>query len=191
MCGRYYEDEESIRFLRSFADCKKEQVFQKRDVTPAQSAAVLCREGNHIAVHNMVWGFPGLGRRALVINARAESAMEKKMFRDNILHRRCVIAARGFYEWSRSKEKYTFERIDSDGLFLAGCFGMYDSQERFVILTTEANPSVKPIHDRMPLILEREEIKQWLLDDHIIEHILHKTPIMLKRGTEYEQLTFF
>lgn len=193
MCGRYYEDEKSIRSLETFTNHleEKETDWQMRDVTPVQTAVVLCRENDHIAGRRMLWGFPGFHGKGCIINARAESAMEKKMFRDSMRHRRCVIAAKGFYEWSKAREKYTFERKDSDVLFLAGCFKMQEGQERFVILTTQANASVEPVHDRMPLILEREEVETWILDDQAAEHLLHKTPVLLESGAEYEQLSFF
>ena len=193
MCGRYYEDEKSIRSLETFTNHleEKEADWQLRDVTPVQTAVVLCRENDHIAGRRMLWGFPGFHGKGCIINARAESAMEKKMFRDSMRHRRCVIAAKGFYEWSKAREKYTFERKDSDVLFLAGCFKMQEGQERFVILTTQANASVEPVHDRMPLILEREEVETWILDDQAAEHLLHKTPVLLESGAEYEQLSFF
>ena len=193
MCGRYYEDEKSIRSLETFTNHleEKEADWQMRDVTPAQTAVVLCRENDHIAGRRMLWGFPGFHGKGCIINARAESAVEKKMFRDSVLHRRCVIAAKGFYEWSKAREKYTFERKDSDVLFLAGCFKMQEGQECFVILTTQANASVEPVHDRMPLILEREEVETWILDDQAAEHLLHKTPVLLESGAEYEQLSFF
>ncbi len=193
MCGRYYEDEKSIRSLETFTNHleEKEADWQMRDVTPVQTAVVLCRENDHIAGRRMLWGFPGFHGKGCIINARAESAMEKKMFRDSMRHRRCVIAAKGFYEWSKAREKYTFERKDSDVLFLAGCFKMQEGQERFVILTTQANASVEPVHDRMPLILEREEVETWILDDQAAEHLLHKTPVLLESGAEYEQLSFF
>ena len=193
MCGRYYEDEKSIRSLKTFANHLEEEEagWQERDVTPAQIAVVLCRENDHIAGRRMLWGFPGFHGKGCIINARAESAMEKKMFRDSMRHRRCVIAAKGFYEWSKAREKYTFERKDSDVLFLAGCFKMQEGQECFVILTTQANASVEPVHDRMPLILEREEVETWILDDKAAEYLLHKMPVLLERSTEYEQLSFF
>ena len=193
MCGRYYEDEKSIRSLETFTNHleEKEADWQMCDVTPVQTAVVLCRENDHIAGRRMLWGFPGFHGKGCIINARAESAMEKKMFRDSMRHRRCVIAAKGFYEWSKAREKYTFERKDSDVLFLAGCFKIQEGQERFVILTTQANASVEPVHDRMPLILEREEVETWILDDQAAEHLLHKTPVLLESGAEYEQLSFF
>ena len=76
-------------------------------------------------------------------------------------------------------------------MFMAGFYGRYEDGDRFVILTTAANASMKPVHDRMPLLLERDEAAGWVLDDGKTEAILHKVPCLLERRTEYEQLTLF
>ena len=60
-----------------------------------------------------------------------------------------------------------------------------------MILTTKANASMKPVHDRMPLILEEKEIAPWIFDDKKAEDLLHKTPCLLERRSDYEQLTMF
>lgn len=62
---------------------------------------------------------------------------------------------------------------------------------RVVILTTRANASMEPVHDRMPLILEENEIAPWILNGERARDILHKTPCLLERRTEYEQLSLF
>ena len=74
---------------------------------------------------------------------------------------------------------------------MAGCYNWYEDQERFVILTTDANPSVAPVHNRMPLILEAEELKNWMFDDQATESLLHKTPVLLEQRAEYEQMRLF
>jgi putative SOS response-associated peptidase YedK len=74
---------------------------------------------------------------------------------------------------------------------MAGCFQSFQGEERFVILTTQANASVSPVHHRMPLVLEKNEIENWIFDDQSVEFILHKTPPELMRRTEYEQLQLF
>ena len=73
---------------------------------------------------------------------------------------------------------------------MAGCYRKYDEGDRFVILTTQANASMEPVHDRMPLILEREEAVAWLLENDAAEGLLQKSPPLLVRRTEYEQLRF-
>lgn len=117
--------------------------------------------------------------------------MEKPSFKNGILHRRIVIPATWFYEWNRNKEKNTFRRSDTPVLFMAGCYNRYEDGDRFVILTTEANSSMKPVHDRMPLILEQDEIADWILDGEKTTNFLKKTSCLLERKSEYEQLSLF
>ena len=77
-----------------------------------------CRPGTGpcIRAERMAWGFPRFDGKGLIINARAESVRERPAFRDSVEQRRCVILARGFYEWNRSREKFTYEREDlADG----------------------------------------------------------------------------
>ena len=117
--------------------------------------------------------------------------MEKPMFRDAVLHRRVVIPASWFYEWDRNKQKHTFSRRNGDALFMAGCYRKYEDGDRFVILTTQANASMEPVHDRMPLILEREEAVDWLLENGMTEGLLRKLPPLLERRAEYGQMSLF
>ena len=160
-------------------------------VFPSQKATVIMGREHHLEAEQMPWGFPRFEGRGLLINARAETAAERRTFRESVLHRRCVIPAKGFWEWNKSKEKFSFERPDAQVMFMAGCYDCFDGQERFVILTTEANSSVKPVHDRMPLILEQNELEDWVTDDGAAEYFMHKTPVLLEREAEYEQMSLF
>lgn len=193
MCGRYYVDDETAREIEKIVrDLDwKQQGKGRLDVYPSQEAMVITGKGNHLTVEQMKWGFPGFEKGRLLINARAESALERRTFQDSVQHRRCIIPAKGFYEWNSSREKFTFERKDASVMFMAGCYNWYEEQKQFVVLTTEANPSVAPIHNRMPLILEPEELKDWVLDDETTEYLLRKTPVMLKSDVEYEQIRLF
>ena len=193
MCGRYYVDDETAREIEKLVRDldRKLQIERSGDVFPSQNAMILKGEGNHLAAEQMKWGFPGFEKGKLLINARAETALERPTFRESVQDRRCIIPARGFYEWNKSKEKFTFERKETPVLFMAGCYNRYEGQERFVILTTEANPSVAPVHNRMPLLLEPEELKDWVLDDLAIEFLLHKAPVLLEQRAEYEQMRLF
>ncbi len=191
MCGRYYADDDTIREIARLVGEIDKTGTEAGDILPSRQAAVITGLGHPLAAARMAWGFPKFDGKGLVINARAESALEKRSFRESVLHRRCVIPARGFYEWNKEKEKFTFERPDRDVLFMAGCFCPFDGQDRFVILTTAANPSVSPVHSRMPLILERDELTAWVRDDTAAARLLEKAPVMLTRKTEYEQLRLF
>ena len=113
------------------------------------------------------------------------------MFRESVLHRRCIIPAKHFYEWDPDKNKVTFFRQDKPVVYLAGFYNRFQDEERFIILTTQANASVSSVHDRMPLILEENELKDWVYDDKFMEFALHKTPPGLEREQEYEQQSLF
>ena len=130
------------------------------------------------------WGFPHWKGSGVIINARAETALEKKMFRAPLLSRRCVIPSAGFYEWSRAgggkkKDKYLLRLPEKRLLFMAGMINLFPDENgemygAFVVLTTTANPSVSPIHDRMPVILAEDEKINWLRDEDFMEYALYR-----------------
>lgn len=201
MCGRYYVDDGTAREIEKLIvqiNGKREQESVKAaggiaagDIWPGRDALVLSGKSGVVLCGWQKWGFCGFERKKLIFNARCESALEKSLFRDSILHRRIVVPAAWFYEWNVAKEKNTFRRKDMPVLFMAGFCRRYEDGEHFVILTTAANASMQPVHDRMPLILDREEIVQWLQDDTKIETILHKIPCLLERRSDYEQMRLF
>jgi len=164
---------------------------EAKDIHPTESAPVLVSSESGIKCEHYKWGFPGIMDKSLVINARSESAIEKKMFSEAVEHRRIVIPAAGFYEWNKNKEKSTFSRDDSPVIFMAGIYSRFEDEDRFVILTTSANESMKPVHDRMPLIIEKDEIVPWIENRNKTEVFLRKIPCRLNRTTEFEQMTLF
>ncbi len=104
-----------------------------------------------------------------LINARVETAKEKPVFRSCLEDRRCLVPTTGFYEWgpsARGREPY-FVRLKSEKLFaMAGLYDHWmdprgDLVHSFTILTTSANDLMAPIHDRMPVILNIEDEKEW------------------------------
>lgn len=108
-----------------------------------------------------------------MINARAETVAEKPAFRVAFSRRRCVLPASGFYEWrptGNGKQPYHIRRVDETPLALAGLWERWRSDdgrelESCLIIVTEANELLRPIHDRMPVILRREEMPRWLDPD--------------------------
>lgn len=118
-----------------------------------------------LGVSEMYWGFANPVKKGLIINARAETAREKKMFADSIARRRCVIPASGFYEWDPYKARFRFTLPEQGLLFLAGFYRMEQGQPRYTILTTEANDSMIKVHDRMPVMIGRDEVGPWIEDD--------------------------
>lgn len=111
---------------------------------------------------------PAIGDR--LINARAETVASKPAFRRAFRYRRCLIPADGFYEWrqeGRRKQPYFF-RLPGDELFaFAGLWESWEGPdhsylESCTIITTDANEQVRPFHDRMPVILTRDQYERWL-----------------------------
>ncbi len=193
MCGRFYVSEETAKEIEKIirnVDLRMQRMHFG-DIYPSQRAGILSGESAELKLEDMQWGFPQYQRKGLLINARAETALEKKTFRDSVLHRRCVIPARHFYEWDASKNKVSFFREDSPILYMAGFYNWFEEETRFIILTTQANASVSPVHHRMPLVLEKNELETWVYDDTFTEFALHKTPPLLGREQEYEQQSLF
>lgn len=197
MCGRYHFSAElldEIRDLTEQKDWKLELGVLDRDIHPGDTAPVITAagdQGGSLRVCRQKWGYPGPGGKGLVFNARSESVFEKRMFRDSVSQRRAVVPVSWFYEWNKNKEKFTFTREGSRILFLAGFYGRYEDGDRFVILTTQANASMAPVHSRMPLVLEREQVREWILDSTKTKELLGQEPPRLARDCEYEQQTLF
>lgn len=192
MCSRYYIDGEMVFEIKNAVsgggiDLKWEVA---RDIRPSEKALVLAGGPLGFVFKEMRWGFLQYQRKGLLINARVETVLEKKTFRESVLRRRCVVPAKHFYEWDSFKNKVTFFR-ERPVLYMAGFFNRFQEEDRFVILTTQANDSVNGIHDRMPLILEEDELERWVYDDKFAQTVLKKIPARLQCRQEYEQMSLF
>ena len=193
MCGRYqFSARQSDDLLRIAQDLQRrngenaQQPLPDGDVRPAQRAPVLVCRGGKVVSELQTWGLPGPNGR-LIINARAETVTQKSLFRRSIAARRCVVPATAFYERDAARRAYTFSLPDSP-LWLAGIYDNVDGEDRFVILTTAPNASVSPIHDRMPLTLERSDIRPWLTDPAAALALLATTPPLLERQAQDGQM---
>ncbi len=114
---------------------------------------------------------PDLKGRTL-INARSETVAEKPSFRDSFRFRRCLVAADGFYEWqpAGARKQPFWIRLDSGAPFaFAGLWdrwvGEDQTLESCTLLTTEANEALRPLHDRMPVILDPGDHEAWIDPD--------------------------
>lgn len=203
MCARFdFTDaakerlEQFLQTLPAFQGAEKEKqalsAFPTGDVRPTQRASALSlgRQEGTLSLSFPLWGFAGREGKP-VINARAETVREKPMFRDAADRGRCLVPAGAFYEWNRDREKVTFFDQRSPLLFLAGIARPYPDGLHFCLLTTAANRSMAPVHDRMPLILPEELALSWVLDRDRTEELLAMTPRELDRSQDYEQLSFF
>lgn len=98
------------------------------------------------------------------------------MFRRPLLTSRCVVPATGFYEWNKTKEKFLFQYQDSEVVYLAGLWEMFEGKRRYTILTTQSNESVAAVHDRMPVLLAKGQVRLWLTDTLAALSMLRRVP---------------
>lgn len=149
-----------------------------RNIFPSQDFPVITESLGNADVVQMKWGYPPASKKSknLLINARAETAPEKYTFRYDFEHRRCLIPATGFYEWSKEKQQYLF--TDSDRLLFIG--GLYTKpkeeegklQQNFVILTKSPDEIVSKVHSRMPVLVRPEQLEDWLRREDLAKKII-------------------
>ncbi|MFH1120570.1 MAG: SOS response-associated peptidase [Bacteroidota bacterium] len=178
MCGRFSlttEEQQLNEFFRLAGGT--EPYVPRYNGAPTQNLAVITAMEPH-RIQYFRWGlvpfwskeFP---RSTPVINARAESLNEKPMFRQAFRKRRCLIPADGFYEWTRSEKKQPF-RFVMTGETPFAMAGLWDEWSHepgkhiysFAIITTSPNKLMEPIHNRMPVILLKENYDEWLSGDN-------------------------
>lgn len=180
MCGRYSLSLSGETIASAFDLADIPTVSPRYNIAPTQPVAVVRSGAESVAKAGreftyLIWGLvpswakdPGIGSR--LINARAETVTEKPSFRSAFKRRRCLLVADGFYEWQRSadgKQPYYFHLDDHQPFGFAGLWehwenGAGDVIESCTILTTEANDRLRPVHDRMPVILQRQDYDLWL-----------------------------
>jgi len=173
--------------------------FPRYNIAPTQDSLVVVEEDNHHALKRMKWGLATKWRGSMpVINCRAETASAKPLFRESFQKRRCLIPADGFYEWKKggaTKIPYRVV-IKPEGIFaFAGLWDICRDDKGtdiacFTILTTVSNGCVAKLHDRMPVILRKQDELAWLdstlHDTQKLEHLL--LPYPEKEMTAYEVL---
>lgn len=193
MCGRFNftdEQEEEIKaIIREVSARFGGKPTKSGEVFPTDTVPIWTDEQDGIKYRPMTWGFPKWDGKGTIINARSETVTEKKTFRESILTRRCVIVSTGFYEWSHpvdkgvKKVKYLFRRPGDNVLYMAGFYKQFEGEDtpRFVILTTAPNDSMRDddnrdmlIHDRMPVILSKNECDAWIADNATMENVLYR-----------------
>ncbi len=177
MCGRYaILEEEAILEMREIIN-QVNQNFAGRspttsgDIAPTNIAPVLREADGKVRLDVMKWGFPRWDKTGgVMINARSETVMEKKTFRESFINRRIVVPASGFYEWDHRqtghRDKYFFT-LEGQVIYMAGIYNRFAapdgrSVEHFVILTCPAVDAIAAFHDRMPVILPKQAVRSWL-----------------------------
>lgn len=187
MCGRYSlftdeENQEIMRIVRTLDTRYPGNTMKHGEVYPTNTAPILCLEHEELKPELSTWGFPRFGAsKGVIINARSESADDRPMFKKSLHTRRCVVPTTGFYEWTQNgtKIKYQFNLPNLRTLYLAGLYNTFKDENRFVILTTAANNSVADVHNRMPVILPKPLMEEWLFsEDFALSYIYADMPLL-------------
>jgi putative SOS response-associated peptidase YedK len=167
VCGRYTlstVDGPEIAQRFSLIDPPSEETLGRFNVCPTETVAAVIEPGQASAVQ---WGLrPFRGQKYTPINVRSETAATR--FKRLMDKGRCLVLADGWYEWLKAEQKgqprLPFRYTVDDGSLFAFA-GVYDGTG-VAILTTEANEIARPVHDRMPVILDGPEAEaMWLSGD--------------------------
>lgn len=175
MCGRFTLRTPAAEIARLF-DVTVPDYDARYNIAPSQDvAAIRFAPGNEQRQFVFFkWNFVPFWAdspktKYSMINAKAETVAEKRSFRDAFLKRRCLILADGFYEWQKQddgKQPYFMHMKDDRPFAFAGLWEHWhrgdEELESCTIIVTEANERLKPIHDRMPVILDPDDHYLWL-----------------------------
>jgi putative SOS response-associated peptidase YedK len=179
MCGRYRLTSKE-RYIAEHFDLEESEVHwtPRYNIAPTQEAAIVRQDRKQPKrkFSLMRWGLiPSWAKDVSIgskmINAMCETAGDKSAFREAMRKRRCLVPTDGFYEWQKlgRKEKQPYNiGMENDALFaFAGLWERWPDPagtplHSFTILTTDSNPLVSGIHDRMPVILKPEDYDLWL-----------------------------
>jgi len=187
VCGRYtfFTDKELREIddiIEQVSNNIKAKEMKTGEIFPTDVVPVLVPAAEKITADLFCWGYPSFHGKSVIINARSETAHEKPMFKSSLLSKRCVIPSTGFYEWDQEKKKFLFNLPGSGVLYMAGLYNRFEGENRFVILTTNSNRSVSDVHDRMPVVLEKPDVKDWLFNNTAVDDILFgEHPILTRR----------
>jgi len=199
MCGRYTLIAEDDALTDVFDLAQTIPTQPRYNIAPTQSAPVIrAAEGNRTA-SLLHWGLipswakdPAIASR--LINARAETLRDKPSFRSAYKTRRCLVPASGFYEWKKldvspgkrsRKQPYYIHAGDGRLIAFAGLWEHWRDAggqpvETFTIITTAPNDLVRPLHNRMPAILNPDHYTDWLdpdlNDPDRLDRLLHPCP---------------
>ena len=191
MCGRYFlEESPELRpiveemnrspLLPYFSD--ETAVIQAGEAVPSRvMPAIAMNRAGKKTVFPMKWGFsvPKTGGGSgLLINARVETAAQKPTFREAWNTHRCIVPASWYFEWEHdaagkaTKTKYAIQPQGQSLTWLCGLYRLERGLPAFVILTREPAEDIRFIHNRMPLMLPREQVDAWISPREKPESIL-------------------
>jgi len=183
MCGRFtrqytWAELHALYMLSVGFENERSNLQPRYNIFPTTAIDVVVERDGKRLVERMRWGLvPSWWKKTLkelpaTFNARAETVAEKPMFRSAWKRNRCIIPASGYYEWTANadgkKQPHYFTRRDAEIISIAGLWEEWQNPETgqplrtCTIIIGAANGFVSPLHDRMPIILERNQFSDWL-----------------------------
>ena len=142
------------------------------DIRPTDLAPVIATScSGKKSIFPMKWGFTIRPNGSPIVNARLETAAEKPSFQESWKRRRCIVPASWYFEWehlvssngkTKVGQKYMIQPVGSTVTWLCGLYRFEADLPVFTILTREPNEELKRLHDRMPLILPKDKIDEWI-----------------------------
>ncbi|MDD5410207.1 MAG: SOS response-associated peptidase [Methylobacter sp.] len=180
MCGRFALYSDPFALARRFEAEALPELRPRYNIAPTQNIPIVREEEGKRRFALARWGLiPHWAKDMKIgystINARAETVASKPAFRNAFRHRRCLIPADAFYEWqaipgSKVKQPWFIALRDREPMAFAGLWERWhspegDELESCSIIVTDANELMRPIHERMPVILAPEDWSAWLEPD--------------------------
>jgi putative SOS response-associated peptidase YedK len=175
MCGRFTLSANKQRLKATFPMFDLIDIPPRYNIAPTQQVLAVRQEDAERPKGTMMrWGLiPSWAKEkkisASLINARSDSVADKPSFRNAFKRRRCLILTDGFYEWRKGttpKQPFHIRRKDGEPFAFAGLWERWTGEEPPIesctIITTDANDVIRPLHDRMPVILESRDYVRWL-----------------------------
>jgi putative SOS response-associated peptidase YedK len=178
MCGRAYEtytDEElHIRYINQKSKRNPLGFKPNYNLAPTQLSPIVWVEDGDRKIDLFQWGLIPTWEKEFktklsTINAKAETLFESRLYKGPALKRRCIVPLSGFVEWKREGDKkrpFCIHLKNDPIMSVAGIWetwkGEEDVRHSFSIVTTSANAFMRSIHERMPVILSRENESEWL-----------------------------
>lgn len=172
MCGRYFiaDEDTAEELLQIIEEANRRYngdpaIKTSGEIMPTDVVPVLANSPSlQPRAYAMRWGYT-MPDGSPMFNSRSETAASKAMFKDGMAQRRCIIPASYYFEWEKrgkDRVKYAIAPEGSSMLYMAGIYRKEDKQVACTILTREPAESIAFIHNRMPVILPAEAIRDWL-----------------------------
>ena len=195
MCGRFTLLVPGEELAEHFDVEETPSLAPRYNIAPTQPVAAVRfnRDRGRRELLHLHWGLipfwaKDTSMAGRMINARSETVAEKPAFRAAYKYRRCLIPASGFYEWQKQnghKQPYYIHHAEAQPLALAGLWEHWQGAdgseiESCTILTTRPNDKIRPLHNRMPVILNTQDYEVWLHSDgqnmDELQHLLRPAP---------------